>query len=232
MEITLNAERKLYVLNTGDGCSCLGFDVLKDRTADFAKKLKRKDLEPIDQDYGTLKGYEKYSAAVEAWRQSTMSNHTYFEPNTASKVANILEHYRKERKPIRLFLGNTETGQDWYEENDVVGYVGRSCGTKKVPLLIDPGENGGTAILCSSIVKLMDVQGNDVLWTHPKYKNSMAIRPLQDTAHPQYCFEAFDGDVKRARFRSASDATEYWSFITGVNAATHEQLRKFLAADH
>lgn len=66
-------------------------------------------------------------------------------------VAKLLEHFRDSGRLLRLFLGVRETGRDWMEKNDMVGYVGRSSGSQKVPLLIQPGEDGGTTIPTDSI---------------------------------------------------------------------------------
>jgi hypothetical protein len=47
-----------------------------------------------------------------------------------------LETDRKNQRKIRLFYGDTQTGQSWFDEHDVVGRIGRSTGSIKVPLLV------------------------------------------------------------------------------------------------
>ena len=57
---------------------------------------------------------------------------------------------------VRLFLGDPETGRDWGEENDVTGYVGRSTGPSKVPLLLATRRSmGGGAILVDCVLRML-----------------------------------------------------------------------------
>lgn len=44
---------------------------------------------------------------------------------------------------VRIWLGDTQTGRAWAEENDVIGTIGRSTGTMEVPLLVEAGELAG-----------------------------------------------------------------------------------------
>ena len=48
----------------------------------------------------------------------------------SSEVIAVLESARKSRTRIRLFLGDSKTGQDWGEENHTIGYVGNSRGPR------------------------------------------------------------------------------------------------------
>lgn len=70
---------------------------------------------------------------------------------------------------LRLFYGDPETGRDWMEEADVIGEVGRSTGAHKIPLLIEPGEDGGPGILTKNVVRLMGAESGKELYRHPKY---------------------------------------------------------------
>lgn len=93
---------------------------------------------------------------------------TCYHVETPEPIIKRLEDARINRYRLRLFFGDTKTGQDWNEENDVTGYVGRSTGTIKIPLLIHNGRSmGGGAILDHCIIKIM-VRGCRV-YEHPKY---------------------------------------------------------------
>ena len=61
-------------------------------------------------------------------------NGTSYHKETSQEVINILEQTRLSCKRIRLWLG--EDGKSWNEENDIIGYIGRSTGEYKIPLLI------------------------------------------------------------------------------------------------
>ncbi len=54
--VTVNLEQKLFVIPTGDGYSCLGFDVCAERTAKYAKWLKV-EIPAESEPRGTLEAY-------------------------------------------------------------------------------------------------------------------------------------------------------------------------------
>ena len=77
------------------------------------------------------------------------------------KVIDWLETSRNRKQRIRIFYGDVTSGRDWHEEFGTIGYVGRSTGTTKVPLLIRSSRSfGGEAILDQSIVRI-DTKGAD-----------------------------------------------------------------------
>lgn len=101
---------------------------------------------------------------------SKLVNGTTYHDDTPDRVIEILEMVRGNGTRIQVCLGDRETGKDWEEKYDVVGYVGRSCGEIKVPLLIHNSRSiGGGAIPDHCIVKVMKSKGKRVLWQHPKY---------------------------------------------------------------
>lgn len=96
-------------------------------------------------------------------------NGTYYDENTPDEVIRVLENARKNRQRIRVFYGNTITGQDWGEDCDTMGYVGRSCGEVKEPLLIKTKRSdGGAAILTGCIVKI--TIDKRTFYCHPNYR--------------------------------------------------------------
>lgn len=95
-------------------------------------------------------------------------NGTAYHKETSDKVVDILEKARKYGWRIRIFLGDTATGCDWMETNDTIGYISRSTGDTKVPLLIKNARStGGTAVLDHCIVKI--TKDKQVLYQHPSY---------------------------------------------------------------
>src|SRR6186713_1405369 len=82
----------------------------------------------------------------------------------------LIQHMKNSRTalPVRFFYGDTDypkfeevhkrpcdPGLDWMEENETIGWVGRSTGEKKIPLLIPTlDSSGGGSILDGSIVRL------------------------------------------------------------------------------
>ncbi|TXI26042.1 MAG: hypothetical protein E6Q64_08990 [Ottowia sp.] len=170
MNVTLNPEQRLYVVPCGDGYTCLGFDNARGHADQIAARLQRPDLAFAPGDHGSLDGYAKYQAAIAAWGRSPLTQQTYFDPGTDPKAANALESCRRDRRKVRLVLGDTATGRSWLEEHDVVGRIGRSIGTMKVPLLVEPDEDGGTAILTSCLLRLIAWDSGRDLYRHPAYR--------------------------------------------------------------
>lgn len=222
MQIDLNAERRLYVLNHGNHFSCHGFDVVHDEHALIAERLGRAELAPTET--GTLAAYQAYRNAVTAWSASVMSRQTFFAPRTPDKVQRILERYRESRKAIRLFLGDPASGRDWGEEHDVVGLIGRSGGTMKVPLLVAFGDDGGGAISTAHVIRIMDVASNSDIYVADNY-TAPALELVHDDTHPKLEWTVRRDGTARARFAKNTEAAIYMAFMTGELAAMPDQLR-------
>lgn len=111
----------------------------------------------------------------------------YFHSETLMKVIQELNTARLTRQwgenpmKVRIHYGDVKTGQDWLEENDVMGYIGASQGPLKVPILLSGLKaEGDGAILDHCIVKLCHVGkgGGRLLYEHPTYRlGEFKIRP-------------------------------------------------------
>ena len=97
-----------------------------------------------------------------------IANGTFYNSDTPDDVIKILEDSRINKKRIRIFLGDTETGKDWTEYYDTIGIIERSNGKIKIPILIKNRQSlGGSAILDHCIIKItIDKQ---VVYQHPEY---------------------------------------------------------------
>lgn len=69
---------------------------------------------------------------------------------------------------LRLYHGNPETGQHWGDVS--VGYISRSVGRIKAPLIVRKGEAGGYALGASHIVKVALDWNGKVLYEHPQFR--------------------------------------------------------------
>jgi hypothetical protein len=97
-------------------------------------------------------------------------NGTSYHTDTHDEVVNVLENAMANHIRIRVYYGDAKTGRDWDESYDVTGYVGRSTGKVKVPLLVYNSRSlGGTAILDHCIVKIVRTAGKSLLYQHPNY---------------------------------------------------------------
>ena len=82
---------------------------------------------------------------------------TAFHAMTNNAIMEILEDARlSQRKTrVKLYYGEIDNGRDWGETHGIMGYVGRSTGTVKIPILISKkNSSGGGAILDHCIVKI------------------------------------------------------------------------------
>jgi hypothetical protein len=96
---------------------------------------------------------------------------TCYNVNTPDEVVRIMERARRDRTRLVFDFGDVKTGKSWGECNDIVGYVGRTGGTYKCPILVyNQRSNGGGIISDNSIVKITTSKGKHVLYVHPTYQ--------------------------------------------------------------
>jgi len=155
-----------------------------------------------------------------------IANGTSYDARTPNEVVAILENARLNRTRLHVSLGHTDgpkAGLDWLEEWDVCGYVGRSMGPVKVPLLVANRRSlGGGAILDHCIVRIRASVGGRVLYQHPTYHHgSLEIRRKTDPidlpdGRPLTVDVLRDGEI-HASFESFEKARR-WVHKLGVTA--------------
>lgn len=89
-------------------------------------------------------------------------NGTAYHAETPQAVIDILERARANNWRLTFDFGDTKTGESWHEENDISGYIGRSTGTIKIPLLIHNVRSyGGGGLLDHCIVAIKHSNKNN-----------------------------------------------------------------------
>lgn len=104
------------------------------------------------------------------FRELREVNSTTYSADIPDRIVHILEAYRRNaiRERLCIEYGNTETGKSWGDTD--CGYIGRSTGNVKVPLVIHNSRSyGGSAILDHCIVRILTAKGKYVLYQHPNY---------------------------------------------------------------
>ena len=106
--------------------------------------------------------------------ETKVINGTTFSAETPERVAKLLLGYMNSGQRIRIFLG-TKDGRDWGEIYRTIGYVGRSTGSIKIPLLISNSRSiGGEAISDANIVRITVDRRN--AYIHPKYRCEVSVK--------------------------------------------------------
>lgn len=141
-----------------------------------------------------------------------LKSETCYEDGTPYEVMELLEEYRANGKRIRIWLGDNKTGKSWNEENDIMGYIGRSNGTIKIPLLINNKRSmGGGALMSRSIVKMVDITTKKVIWEHTNF--NQRIFGADDTL--VWEGEAGDNETIYASCNTPEHAVRLADFMNG-----------------
>jgi len=105
-------------------------------------------------------------------------NGTAYHIETPDVVIEIIEEALNSQRSIklRIYFGDTVSGKDWGETSDNIGYIGRSSGEIKVPLLLKSTKSsGGGSLLDHCIVKIEKIKRHThcpsyhEVYRHPKY---------------------------------------------------------------
>jgi hypothetical protein len=208
--VTINESQRLFVIPSGGGYSCLGFDVVFKRLRQYAEMLGL--AQPYPTEVGKMEQYQQYLQAERAYIASNPTE-TLYDPETPVKVRALLEAYRKSGDRVRLYLGDPRTGRAWLEEHDVLGRIDRSMGPIKVPLLVEAGEHGGGAILTECIVRILDARSKAEVYRHPTYHEpELALRRCTQKTHP---YEVLADGAVHARFKTQAKAQAWVDFMQG-----------------
>jgi hypothetical protein len=233
-EVTVNAERRLFVISSGRGYSCYGFDNCFNASVQLVERLN-KHLSAKDKLAGkqyvmpdpakkeTLDAYAYYESLLDALRGCpAASKSTWFDPHTPAKVQKILEDARENGQTLRFFMGDAETGRDWCKENDCIGRIGRTGGILKTPILLEPlrehGDirfaDGGDAILTANILRIADVTTNEELYRCQNYQLPELV--IGESTKPGYTHTVTRDGKEQAAFKRYEDAARYVAFMIGA----------------
>lgn len=135
-----------------------------------------------------------------------------FSDNTNDKVKQVLTSCYNRKNRIRIVYGDVNTGISWLDDYEVLGYVGKSTGTKPIPLLINNSRSfGGGSILTSSILKIVDIQTKQVLFQHENYVMPVLTKEL--SSHNDYLYDVIHNGELVARFKTEKQANNYIDFM-------------------
>lgn len=130
-----------------------------------------------------------------------------------TEIESILENAYKNSTKVRLFYGNPVTGEDWNEEHDVIGYVGKSLSQAIFILLPLLTSRGGIAIDPKCIVRI--THNKYEYYRHPNYKCAQ-FHIAYDGSRNILKWEVYKSDQVMARFDSEKKAQHYIAFMYGT----------------
>ena len=149
----------------------------------------------------------------------TKGNKMKFHNETNETVKTLLERLSNEypRRRVRIWYGDAKTGRSWNEEHDIMGYIGRSTGNDKIPLLVNNVRSlGGGAVLDHCIIRIDDIKTKRTLYKHKNFHTEL----LEPTLNKDYSvYEVFrttlTGIELVATFKTEEKAKKYVKFMDG-----------------
>lgn len=126
-------------------------------------------------------------------------NGTYYTLNTSAEVTSVLETRMGKRDKlsrIAIVYGDVKTGKAWGWGEQ--GYVGRTTGSVKAPLLCKTSSSmGGSVVMDDSILLITTTRGDKrVLYRHPLYTEDVNA-PAADFPAPPVVKELPDGNINQ-----------------------------------
>ena len=154
----------------------------------------------------------------------------HFKEGTSLEVADVINEALKANRRLRFWFGDTETGKAWVEENDVIGYIGRSSGTVQIPLAVFSRRSfGGDALMTQAIVRIDDIAKKKTLHVHPKFSTGVIevhkmLRPREFNGI-EYSHELRTDHATHSRHTSFEQADRLRKFLIGELYNQHGRLK-------
>ena len=80
-------------------------------------------------------------------------------------TARLYQNKAPRESRYRFFYGDIKTGRIWHESYDVIGYLGKSTGTRPILLLVNNARSlGGGALSTHSILRIDDIRTGRTLY--------------------------------------------------------------------
>lgn len=136
---------------------------------------------------------------------------TCYHQETSDQVIRVLEKLLRSSDEVRIFYGDTQTGQSWHDEFDVVGCIGRSTGSIKIPLLVPKCDCGGAGLLDHCIIRIDTRKGT--LYQHKSF--CVGDMTLTKGEKKELPWEVFINSVLHARFDKNREAIKFMDFLQG-----------------
>lgn len=142
----------------------------------------------------------------------------YFDARTPEAVRDTIARLRGTGERVRVFYGDTKTGEAWPEEWDILGTIGASMGPCKIPLLIRNARSmGGGALLSASIVAIYSTQSRRAIYHHAAF--SPGVWETCAPVSPGYIEAVSHNGKLHAQLKKPGAAARYIAFMRGERFA-------------
>ncbi|MDN5872937.1 MAG: hypothetical protein L0H29_00960 [Sinobacteraceae bacterium] len=214
-KVSTNSSCKAFVIQEDEYTRSMSFQYVYDQLVALSERLHA-GVEVWPSEIGTMHQYYQYQELLRQAAEQPEKLGTWYSPHTPKKVCKILEKYRRSGRPLRIFYGDRDTGRDWLEESDVLGTVGRSTGTLKIPLLMPVDEDYAPGMLDDCIVRIVDASTCRELWRHPKYASpELRIVDEDEPSCPDLPYEVWADKQVHARFAAYATAALWVAYMHG-----------------
>lgn len=141
-----------------------------------------------------------------------------FNAKTSESVKNAIIKAYNSGARVRVWYGDTVTGEAWLEEYDVSGKIGKSAGEVKIPLLIKNSRAfGGCGLLDSSIVRIDNISSRSTIYKHPTFSTGDLVECVPTSA--EYLEAVSKNGETVAQFKKLGQAAKWIGFMTGKRYA-------------
>ncbi len=241
-EVFLNDAQQCYLVRYGRYTNSVSYDHCFATTTQLIQRMNSHHsktsglLIPVPHDSlrGTLEGYSLYKQTLVTFAKHAVASRTWYPPQTPPSVQAILDNAIQSQNVgggviLRLFFGNPSTGLDQCEEEGTVGFVGRSGGLMRVPLLFEPlrafGETRpakfGAALATQNVLRIIRVNDGLELYRCKNYHLPKITVVASDVKAYAAAVE-LDGELK-ARFMTEEQTLSFVALIQGHRL--HEPFR-------
>lgn len=137
-----------------------------------------------------------------------------FNPKTSESVKTAITKAYNSGERVRVWYGDTVTGEAWLEEYDVCGTIERSGGEVKIPLLVKNSRSyGGGALLDKAIVRIDSIASRHTIYKHPTFNAGNFVECVP-TSEDYLEAVSKDGETV-AQFKKPGQAAKWIAFMTG-----------------
>jgi hypothetical protein len=159
---------------------------------------------------------ETYISGKTLYRRSQSG--FYFPDTCSAEQKNAIAYAHSARLRVRIFQGDTATGEAWADEWGVTGTIGRSTGPCKIPLLICNARSiGGGGLLSDCIVAMFNTRTGHAVYKHPSFNPGVwnVIPATGDLRDAGYCEIATHNGIEHASFKKPGQGARYCAFMRG-----------------